>query len=109
MIHTHRKELRQNTCYNALLLHMLGVCYGILFLFYYSVSEDLDDILQTAVVATDVTCVPGLNDPSGDGNLDVGGSANENVENVAFADMQRDDILTYIEDNTEQDSDFDLF
>lgn len=72
-------------------------------------SEELDDILQTAVVAKDVTCVPGLNDPSGDGNLHVGRSANGNVEDVAFADMQRDDILTYIEDNTEQDSDFDLF
>lgn len=72
-------------------------------------SEELDDILPTAGVAKDVSCVPGLNDPSGDGNLHVGGSADENLEDVAFADMQRDDILTYIEDNTEQDGDFDLF
>lgn len=69
--------------------------------------EELDDVLQTAGVAKDVPCVPGLNDPSADGNLGV--SANENVEDVEVADMQRDDILTYIEDNNEQDSDLDLF
>lgn len=77
--------------------------YTCVLIYGYSVSEDLDDVLQTVGVPKEVTHTSGLNEPSGDQKLEGV------IQDVGVTDMQRDDILTYIECNTKQDSDLDLF
>ena len=74
-----------------------------------SVSESLDDVLQTVGKAKKTPTAAGLSTASNSKPFG-GGLFDEPDEDVDVSDMQTDDILKYIQHNTEKtDEDLDLF
>ena len=79
---------------------------------FYSVSEATDDVLQSVGTAKKVTIATGLHVPDriGAKKLEESTVQDEKNVDVNVGNMQTDDILKYIQCNTEKDDkDLDLF
>ena len=75
--------------------------------YLYSVSESLDDVLQAVnkPQKTSSVTTPGASHSTASGR----GLFDEEDKDVAASDMQRNEILKYIQQNIQEDDDLDLF